>query len=180
VCAARSGDHAAWTSLVRRFDRGLRAIARSYRLDHADVDDAVQATWLSLLEDIERIREPACIAGWLATSTRRNAMRILQRRVREIVSDDPGLGDHPVPDDPAAAVLAAERRNALADALATLPERHRELMTMLATQPGVTYSRVSELLTIPIGSIGPIRARALARLSRNRQLIALRDASAQY
>src|SRR6185437_12760580 len=111
---------------------------------------------------------------------RRNAMRILQSHVREQASDDPRLGDRSVPDDPAATVLAAERRDALANALATLPERHRELMTVLATQPGVAYGRVSELLTIPIGSIGPIRARALARLSRNRQLIALRDASGQH
>jgi RNA polymerase sigma factor (sigma-70 family) len=177
VCAARSGDHAAWTSLVRRFDRSLRAIARSYHLAPADIDDVVQATWLSMLEDIERVREPAAIAGWLATTTRRHAMRVLQKRARERLSDDPRLGERSVTDGPEEILLAAERRDVLAAALATLPERHRRLMTVLGTRPAVDYSHVSELLSMPLGSIGPTRTRALARLSRNHQLVALRDVS---
>jgi DNA-directed RNA polymerase specialized sigma24 family protein len=47
------------------------------------VDDVVQATWLRLREDIRRLREPAAVAGWLETTTRRNAMRHLYGRNRE-------------------------------------------------------------------------------------------------
>ena len=177
VCAARSGDHAAWDSLVRRFDRMLRSIARSYRLTPADVDDVVQTTWLSMLEHIHDVREPAAIAGWLATATRRHAMRVLQKPARERLSDDPRLGERAVTDGPEEILLAAERREVLAAALATLPQRHRRLMTVFVTQSTVDYSHVSEQLSMPIGSIGPIRARALARLSRNHHLVALRDAS---
>jgi RNA polymerase sigma factor (sigma-70 family) len=177
VCAARSGDHAAWDSLVRRFDRMLRTIAGSYRLTPTDVDDVVQTTWLSMLEHIHDVREPAAIAGWLATATRRHAMRVLQKRARERLSDDPQLGDRAVTDGPEEILLAAERREVLAAALATLPQRHRRLMTVFVTQSTVDYSHVSEQLSMPIGSIGPIRARALARLSRNHNLVALRDAS---
>ena len=65
VLAARAGDSSAWTKLLGRFDRTLRSIAGSCRLAPADVDDVVQATWLDLLRDIERVREPAGIAGWL-------------------------------------------------------------------------------------------------------------------
>ena len=177
VCAARSGDHAAWTSLVRRFDRMLRTIARSYRLTPTDVDDVVQTTWLSMLEHIHDVREPAAIAGWLATATRRHAMRVLQKPARERLSDDPHLCDRAMTDGPEEILLAAERRDVLAAALATLPPRHRRLMTVLVTRPAVDYSHVSELLSMPIGSIGPTRARSLARLSRNHHLVALRDAS---
>ena len=91
VCAARSGDHAAWDSLVRRFDRLLRSIARSYRLIPADIDDVVQTTWLSMLEHIHDLREPAAIAGWLATATRRQAMRVLQKPARERLRTIPNL-----------------------------------------------------------------------------------------
>jgi RNA polymerase sigma factor (sigma-70 family) len=136
VRAARSGDHAAWTSLVRRFDRSLRTIARSYRLAPADIDDVVQATWQSMLEDIERVREPAAIAGWLATTTRRHAMRVLQKPARERLSDDPRLGERSVTDGPEEVLLAAERRDVLAAALATLPQRHRRLMTVLGHSVG--------------------------------------------
>jgi DNA-directed RNA polymerase specialized sigma24 family protein len=59
------------------------------------VDDVVQATWLRLLEDIRRLREPAAVAGWLETTTRRNAMRHLYGRNREELSGDPRLGDRP-------------------------------------------------------------------------------------
>ena len=175
VCAARAGDHAAWTSLVRRFDRMLRAVAGSYRLAPTDVDDVVQTTWLSMLEQIHDVREPAAIAGWLATATRRNAMRVLQKPARERLSDDPRLGERAVTDGPEEILLAAERRDVLAAALATLPQRQRRLMTVFVTQSAVDYSHVSELLSMPIGSIGPIRARSLARLSRNHGLLALRD-----
>jgi RNA polymerase sigma factor (sigma-70 family) len=178
VCAARSGDHAAWDSLVRRFDRVLRGIARSYRLSPADIDDVVQATWLSLLEQIQDVREPAAIAGWLATATRRQAMRVLQKPAREQLSDDPQLGDRALTDGPEETLLAAERREVLAAALATLPQCHRRLMTVFITQSADDYSHVSELLSMPIGSIGPIRARSLARLSRNRGPLALRDTAA--
>jgi DNA-directed RNA polymerase specialized sigma24 family protein len=119
VRAARGGDHAAWTALVRRFDRRLRTIARSYRLSAADVDDVVQGTWLQLLEGIHDLREPAAIGGWLATTTRRNALRALQRDVRERLSADPALGDRPDAPQPHIHVLAAEQR-----AIPRAPWRH--------------------------------------------------------
>src|SRR5919107_6028938 len=83
VHSARDGDSDAWTHLVRRFDRMLRNIARSYRLGQAEVDDVVQATWLNLFETIGQLREPAAIGGWLATVTRRQALRRIQVHVRE-------------------------------------------------------------------------------------------------
>lgn len=179
VHAARAGEPGAWDALVRRFDGTLRAIARSYRLAPADVDDVVQTTWLSLVRDICRVREPAAIPGWLATTTRRNAIRHLQTRAREVLAEDPAMGDCPdAGAGPEEAVLAVERREALSAALATLPARHRDLMTVLASRPCVEYRDVAELLAIPIGSIGPIRARSLARLARDVRLRALVDDAA--
>lgn len=175
VQAARAGDAAAWTRLVHRFDRTLRHTARSYRLQPADVDEVVQMTWLELVEAIHRIREPAVIHAWLATVTRRNALRRRQMHVREQLTDDPQLGDCPDSDGLEASMLAAERRAAVADALADLPDRHRQLLTLLLVQPTLDYRQVGELLCMPVGSIGPIRARALARLARNAHLHAIRD-----
>jgi RNA polymerase sigma factor (sigma-70 family) len=176
VNAARAGESSAWNELVRRFDQTLHHIARSYRLSPTDVDDVVQATWLNLLEDIGRLRDSAAVAGWLATTTRRKAMRLLQSRVREQLTCEPELmGDDLDDDGPEASVLAAERRAILDRALATLPCRHRKLMTLLLTQPALDYRQVGERLGMPIGSIGPIRARSLARLSDNPELRAHHD-----
>ncbi len=174
VLAARAGDPLAWEALVRRFDGTLRAIARSYRLAAADVDDVVQATWHDLVRDIHCLREPAAVPGWLVTAARRKAMRQLQTPAREVLTGDPALGDCAETDaGPDDALLAAERREALAAALATLPARHRELMTVLASRPCVDYREAAALLAMPVGSIGPIRARSLARLARDGRLRAL-------
>ena len=173
VCAARAGDSAAWSRLVERFDRGLRNIARCYRLPAADVDEVIQATWLQLLENIQRIREPAAVGAWLTTATRRNALRRRQMHVRELLSGDPELGERADAEEPDARLLVSERDAALADALRALPDRHRRLLLVLLTQPTLDYREIGALLSMPVGSIGPIRARALARLARDPQLRAV-------
>jgi RNA polymerase sigma factor (sigma-70 family) len=177
VRAARAGDSSAWTTLIGRFDTMLRRIAVSYRLAPADVDDIVQATWLDLLQDIGRLREPAAVAGWLDTATRHKALKLLRTRLREHVVDDLAVVDRADVHGPEVSVLASERRAALIRALATLPHRHRRLMTLLLTQPTLDYEQVGARLAMPVGSIGPIRARALARLSRHPELRALRAAA---
>ncbi len=175
VAAAAAGDSRAWNTLVRRFEPKLRAVARAYRLSPADVDDVVQATWMKLFERIHDIRNPSAILWWLKTTTRRNALATLQLPVRERVTDDPNLGDGIDTEGPEDLVLAAEQRDTLRLAMQTLPERHRELMLALATEDSLEYSEISELLSIPRGSIGPIRARSLARLAQDRRVAALRQ-----
>jgi len=174
VSAARAGDSTAWSSLVTRFDGSLRSIARGYRLTPADVDDVIQATWLEALERIDDLREPAAIGGWLATTFRRKALRVLQAGTRELLTDDASIADGPDLDGPEARLLAAELQDTFAKALATLPSRQRRLVTMLASTAAPDYARISQVLSMPLGSIGPIRARSLVRLARHPKLRALR------
>jgi RNA polymerase sigma factor (sigma-70 family) len=170
ITSARRGDDLAWRRLISRFDRLLRSIARSYRLSPADVDDVVQGTWVLLYQHIDRVRESSTISAWLATTTRREAMRVLQKHVREHLCDDPELGATDVHDAPDAVVLAAETRAVLGRAISTLPSRQRQLMTLLTTQPDSDYQLISSTLRMPVGSIGPTRARALVGLSRDPEL----------
>lgn len=173
VCAAQDGDEVAWASLVRRFDRRLRLIAHSHGLAACEVDDVVQATWLAAVEDIGRLREPAAIAGWLATTARRTAIRAAQGRRRESPSDDPQLGDRPDPVQPEHRLLQSERRDVLDRAVATLPDRHRRLMSLLVGEPTLDYTQIARMLAMPAGSIGPIRGRCLERLKRHPEVRAL-------
>ena len=164
----------AWTQLIERFEPLLRSIARSYRLAPPDVDDVVQTTWLRLHRSIGRIREPAAVPGWLATTVRRESLRLLQAPVREHLTDDPALGDTVDADGPEVAVLAAERSAILARALQALPPRQRDLMLMLLASDGPrNYRRISARLSMPTGSIGPSRARILSRLAAHPELQAL-------
>lgn len=173
VRSSLAGDERAFATLVSRFDRPLRAIARSYRLSGWDVDDVVQCTWMQFLEHGGKVREPAAVGGWLATTARRYCLRVLQGGVREMLIDEPRSEtscDGRLDDG----VLAAERRAVLDASLTRLTDRQRDLMTLLLDEPDLSYEEVGRRLGLPIGSIGPTRARSLSRLSRDTQLRALR------
>jgi RNA polymerase sigma factor (sigma-70 family) len=176
VGAARRGDPDAWSRLIARFDPMLRRVARSHRLGGADVDDVVQATWTLLYTHIDTIREPAAVAGWLATTVRRQALRQLRCHAREQLTADHdfGLVAHETPESLA---IAAESHQVVRRALATLPERQRRVVTLLAAQPALDYRQLGSVLKMPIGSIGPTRARGLASLQRDAELRAFAAAA---
>jgi|tagenome__1003787_1003787.scaffolds.fasta_scaffold20984182_5 RNA polymerase sigma factor (sigma-70 family) len=173
VRAAAAHDEAAWARLIDRYDRLLRGVARGFGLSGADVDDVVQVTWTRLYSGIRSLQNPAAVGAWLATTTRRECLRLLQQRVHEHLSEDPLLGDRPHPEEPEARLVAAERSAVLADALAGLPERHRRLMVLLASDTDADYRRIAQLTAMPIGSIGPIRRRCLSRLAGDPRLRAI-------
>ena len=175
VDAARAGDERAWTALVLRLEPRLRAVARRYGLSPAQVDDVLQNAWLRLFEHLGTLREPEAVGAWLMVTVRREAFRVLQARVREIVTDDPLDSHAPQADGPEADVLAAERRRVLERAMGGLSDRHRSLMVLMLVEPGLDYREVSARTGIPIGSIGPIRGRCTARMAGDTAVQALRD-----
>jgi RNA polymerase sigma factor (sigma-70 family) len=171
VSAARSGDERAWEALVARFTPTIRAVARSYRLNTADVEDIVQTTWAKAFAHLSRIRQPEALGGWLRVTAGREALRTAQHRRREIVDDEPeqaDLTDNTTPED---ALLAAEQHEFVHAAIEQLPDRQRTLLTAL--DGACSYADVARNLDIPLGAIGPTRARALARLRANHRLAAL-------
>jgi RNA polymerase sigma factor (sigma-70 family) len=176
VRAAAGGDHAAWNWLHNRFARRVLGAARAVGLTHHDAEDAAQATWARLFRNITRIHEPASLAAWLTTTARREGLRLRRKSPREEPMGDEVPSDEPISPELDHQIVAAARSAAFAAALTRLPERHRELMRALTAEPAPSYAEVSARLGIPIGSIGPIRARSLARLRRDPALRALLDA----
>jgi RNA polymerase sigma factor (sigma-70 family) len=171
IHAARRSDEHAWTRLHQQFDPTLRSIARSRGLSDPDIDDAVQNTWIKLHARIDSIREPAAIAGWLSTTVRRESLRLLQTHVREIPTDDPLPSGGRQEDGPEVRLLEHERRAVLTRALATLPDRQRRLMALIAHD--ASYQQIEATLDMPAGSIGPIRLRCITRLQRHPELLRL-------
>jgi RNA polymerase sigma factor (sigma-70 family) len=173
VRAAVSGDPQAWGSLVDHFTPTLRGVVRSYRLNAADTDDVVQAAWASAFINIDRLREPEAMGGWLMVIARRTALRTLDRRRREVLVDEPRSadeGDHAAPES---ALVKAEQRHAVHAAVERLPDHQRRLLRLLIRHSDASYADLSRQLEIPVGSIGPTRERALARLRRDRGLTAV-------
>jgi RNA polymerase sigma factor (sigma-70 family) len=172
VPAAREGDQHAWDAIVDRFLPLVDAIVRGHRLSEADGDDVSQTVWLRLVEHLGDLREPDALPGWIRTTARNECLRLLaaRGRVRPVDPQDDGGLDAVAEDVAASDLLAAERRQLLREALSELPEARRALLLLLLTDPPLAYEEISRLLGIPIGSIGPTRARALDQLRRTRAL----------
>ncbi len=166
VRRAAAGDRAAWETLVDRYVALLWAVALRHGIGEADAADVVQTTWVRLLEHINDIREPARISAWLATTARREALRVVAMRRRVTPRDDIELFDGPdrlgTPVDEA--LLTQELSAAAQAAVQTLPPAWRDLLELLVSDPPPPYEEISDRLRMPIGSIGPTRGRCLVRV----------------
>jgi RNA polymerase sigma factor (sigma-70 family) len=163
VRLAAGGDRAAWGRLVDRYSGLLWSVARAHRLSQADAADVVQTTWLQLVEHLDRLQKPDAVGAWLATTARRESLRVLRINARMPPSEHvPETTDPALP--AGASLIVAERDEALWAAFAQLPERCRLLLRLLMSDPPPSYEEIGEVLGMPIGSIGPTRIRCLARL----------------
>lgn len=167
--AASEGDQEAWNAITDRFTSLLWSVARSYRLGSDDAEDVVQNTWLRLLENLTKIDNPEALPGWLATTARREALGILRRRGRSVLTRDEDLGvglADPASTELDSALLEDERDIELWASFAKLPERCQQLLRVLMAVDRPVYAEVSAAFDMPIGSIGPTRMRCLERLRK--------------
>jgi RNA polymerase sigma factor (sigma-70 family) len=168
---ARGGSQGAWDRLVERFLPLVTALMRRYGVTGADADDVNQTVWLRLVEHLDRIDEPQALPGWLASVTRHECFRTTRLRGRAVPTDPQESAWFERPDespDVLAELVADERRAALVDGLLELPAQRRDLLLLLTEDPPLSYAEVSRRCGIPVGSIGPTRARALQQLRRTR------------
>src|SRR5208282_4466996 len=182
VIRARNGDKQAWDALVERYAPLIWSICRRHRLADADGDDVGQSVWLKLVDQLDKVRDPAALPGWLATTTRRECVRVL-RAVRGPHVAGYALDAETIPDDQAQTaeqqVLVAERYAALRGAFAHLPPCDQQLIALLIQDPPMPYAEISARLGIPVGSIGPKRSRCLDMLRRYPAIAALINAEAE-
>jgi len=166
VRAADAGDSAAWDALVDRFSTLLWATARGHRLSDADAADVVQTTWLRLLDHLDRIDDPQRLGSWLATTARHESLHTLRRSSREPVVDVVQIMD-PLPDPRPPVdheILRQERDTALWELFERLSDGCRRLLRIMVATPPPSYADIAAALDMPVGSIGPTRARCLAAL----------------
>jgi len=173
VRAAASGDEAAWKALAEGFSGLVWSVTRGYRLSSADTADVFQTVWLRLAEHLDRIENPEHVGAWLATTARREALRVARVSARVIPTDDlallePGEADELTPEqavlDSEQAQIDAERAKRLWRAFRQLPAHCQKLLRILTATPSPNYAEVAAALSMPVGSIGPTRARCLQKL----------------
>jgi RNA polymerase sigma factor (sigma-70 family) len=175
VRAAAAGDQDAWSKLVVKYSPLVFSIVHRYRLTQTDAQDVSQTLWLRLLEHLGDVRDPMALPGWISVTTKNETLRLLKARSRSVQVDplsspilDRGTDGKASDED----LLRSERRQMVRDGLDELAPKQRALLLLLVQDPPLTYQEISRLLDIPVGSIGPTRARYLDSL---RSTAAMRD-----
>jgi RNA polymerase sigma factor (sigma-70 family) len=171
--AAAGGDEIAWNALVKGFSGLVWSVTRGYRLSSADAADVFQTAWLRLAEHLGRLEDPQRVGAWLATTARHEALRIARSAARLVPTDDlnsldAGDTGQNTPEqavlDSEQAALDSELASRLWRAFGELPDRCRQLLRVLIATPPPSYIEVAAALGMPVGSIGPTRARCLQQL----------------
>lgn len=164
VRACLAGDEAAWEELIDRYGRLVYSIPRRLGLSESDADDVFQNVFVTLLRNLGSLRDQTRLSAWLITTTRREAWRLGRAGSRRAEDE---LNESLPADDPAALddVVRWEREQGVREALRRLDDRCRELLTALFLEPATpSYEVIASRLGIPVGSIGPTRARCFKKL----------------
>ncbi len=174
VVGCRRGDPLAWEKLIRRYQRLIYAIPLRAGLDEDQAADIFQDVFTTLFQKLNDIEEPDKLQAWLVTTTRRKTWRIisqpqgtprstkdydLQQQEASTIRDET-----PLPDEK---LLLLEEQHRIRTAVSALDDRCRTLLEMLFYRhEPPSYAEIAASLGIPEGSIGPTRARCLAKLLR--------------
>ena len=166
VRRAAEGDRWAWERLVDQYARLVWAMTRDFKLVESDASDVFQATWLRLLEHIDRLEYPARVGSWLAATARHECLRSLAAQKKLVLVHDAvtltgAVAQAPEIDE---RLLTEERVQAVREALSHLPWHWQQLVGLLMADPPASYVEISEQLGLPVGSIGPTRGRCMERL----------------
>jgi RNA polymerase sigma factor (sigma-70 family) len=146
VTRAAGGDQDAWCELVDRYAPLVYTICTRYRLSNHDTEDVMQSVWLLLVEQLGKLREPAALPGWIATTTARECLRVVTAASKaEDVWARAAL-EFSIPEDQepeTQAVADCEARLAV-EMLRALPRRQRETITLAFE--GYTTTEIASLL----------------------------------
>jgi RNA polymerase sigma factor (sigma-70 family) len=173
--ACLQGEMSAWEALIVRYQRLIYSIPLKARLSQDDAADIFQAVCLKLYEKLETLRDHEKLSAWIITTTTRESWRLLARQKREVSVDEPDSEDDGQPFNLLAsdAPLADEQRmmleqqQTIRQAVAALPERCKNLVTMLFyKKDDLSYTDIARQLDMPVASIGPTRARCLEKLKK--------------
>jgi RNA polymerase sigma factor (sigma-70 family) len=172
VRRAAAGDASAWQALVTAYVGLVWSVARSHRLGAADAEDVAQTTWEKFARSLGDINEPERAGAWLATTARRESLRVLATRNRVMPTGDLAwIGSSRTEESPEDTLVAREEiagRQALAErvwqALNLLGDSCQRLLRVLMAVPAPSYAEAAAALGVPIGYLGPTRRRCLDKL----------------
>jgi RNA polymerase sigma factor (sigma-70 family) len=166
VALCLQGDPLAWEALVQRYKRLIYSVPVRFNLASADAADVFQSTCLALIEHLHELRDERRLSSWIITTATRYCIRFRVQKFRAPEAEEEDFDDSIDPGGDLEQVrLQIEERQAVRESVELLPDRCRELIALLYFDSRVpNYEKVAQVLSIPVSSIGPSRARCLEKL----------------
>lgn len=162
VRACLAGDEAAWAELVDRYGRLVYSIPTRLGLAPADADDVFQHVFTTLFRQLPTLRDQTRLSAWLITTAQRESWRLGKLANRHAALDEAVVDNGDRPGDELA---REEREQAVRQALRRIDERCSALLTALFLESATpAYDELARRLGMPIGSVGPTRARCFKKL----------------
>jgi RNA polymerase sigma-70 factor (ECF subfamily) len=169
-----SEREAAWEEIVRRYRRRVFGIAYKFTSRYEESQDLTQEIFFRVFRSLEKFDSNADFGTWLYSVSRNHCIDHYRsgRRERELMVQHELSLEHVASKrfDPHKEVEVRDRRELLAGALQTLPQKLREAVVLRDIR-GFTYQEIVEQLRLPEGTVKSRINRG--RLELGRALIAL-------
>jgi len=163
IQACLDGCELAWHELVERYARLVYSVPVRYRLQFDEAEEVCQRTFAILFRRLQTVRDPDRLSGWLITTAHRECYQVLRARRAAAPPVSAELLEWEGP--PEERVEAWENQRLVREALRRLGGREQRLLEALFLDPSQPdYEQIARSFEMPVGSIGPTRARALRKL----------------
>lgn len=174
VSGCLKGDMSAWNTLISRYQGFIFGAALRLGLSTPDAEDVFQNVCVKLYQHLGELRDVQRLSSWLASVTQREVAQLFRKQSpRQFSGREPGQNSSEATQldtrspalTPEEEILAWERQHIIRQSLTHLPDECRRLLTLLyGSEPACSYTEAAKTLAIPVGSVGPKRARCLAQM----------------
>lgn len=177
ISACLKGEANAWDALIDRYAALIFSVCLRMGMSQADAEDIFQDVCLILFQHLADMRDTDRLSAWLILTTKREVWRAARKRNITLASElgegewemEAGESVHPqkATGNPEGEMLALAEQQLMREAVERLPERCRNLLLQLyATDDPLSYQDLAAKFALPVGSIGPTRARCLLNLRK--------------
>ncbi|HQU81874.1 MAG TPA: sigma-70 family RNA polymerase sigma factor [Pyrinomonadaceae bacterium] len=171
VGACRAGDENAWESLVLKYQKLIFSVPRRAGLSYEQAADILQEVFTTLFQKLDSLEKPQFLRAWLITTARHKTIYFIQRELKKTpksIDENEDEYFFQIPDNLPLAdevLIRLEEQKQIEEGFSQIEERCRNLLLMVFLEKdNFSYSEIAKKLGIPLGSIGPTRARCLQKL----------------
>jgi len=165
VAKILAGDDDAFGEIVDRYQAALNRYVKGIVFSEASAADVVQEAFIKSYVNLRSYRPGKKFSSWLYRIAHNEAISYLRRHRREVTIEDENWFDRIIDDKLEVEKLVDRKINhqKLNVALMKLKEKYRSPL-VLSSIEGKSYEEISEILRIPVNTVGTRIRRAKQQL----------------